>query len=50
MLKSSLTEAWISEFCAPVITVVATAEVETISLQNGLLFHDLLRFVLSLLF
>lgn len=43
MSKSSLMSSWMSEFCAPVVMVVPTAEVEAISLKNGLLFHDLLR-------
>lgn len=43
MSKSSLMSSWMSEFCAPVVMVVPTAEVESISLKNGLLFHDLLR-------
>lgn len=33
----------LSEFCAPVVVVVATAEVEALALKNGVLFHDLLR-------
>ena len=34
-----------SDFCAPVVAVVATAQVENLSLKNGLLFHDLLRYL-----
>jgi hypothetical protein len=33
------------EFCAPVVVTVTSPEVEKISLKNGLLFHDLLRYL-----
>lgn len=32
----------LSEFCAPVVVTLATAEAEKTCLQNGLLFHELL--------
>ena len=32
------------DYCAPVIIVVATEEAERISLQNGLLLHELFRY------
>jgi hypothetical protein len=34
-----------SDFCAPVVVVIATEEAERISLQNGLLLHELFRLV-----
>lgn len=39
----SITVVDCSEYCAPVIATVSTAEVEGICLKNGLLFHELLR-------
>jgi hypothetical protein len=32
------------DFCVPVVVTLATAEVEKICLQNGLLLHELLRY------
>lgn len=34
-----------SEFCAPVVVTLVSAEAEKICLKNGLLLHELLRFV-----
>ena len=42
MSRPSSLSKWKSEYCAPVVVAVTTAEVETISLKNGLLFHELL--------
>ena len=42
MTSRSLLPRWISEFCSPVVVTVATAEVESICLKNGLLLHELL--------
>lgn len=42
MAARPLLSKWIGEFCAPVVVTVATAEVESICLRNGLLLHELL--------
>jgi hypothetical protein len=42
MTSRPLLQKWIGEFCAPVVVTVATAEVESICLKNGLLLHELL--------
>lgn len=42
MSTRPLLNKWIGEFCAPVVVTVATAEVESICLRNGLLLHELL--------
>ena len=42
MSNRPLLTKWISEFCAPVVVTLATAEVESICLKNGLLLHELL--------
>jgi hypothetical protein len=34
-----------SDYCAPVVGTVVTGEVERICLKNGLLFHELLRYI-----
>jgi len=42
MSRPSSLSKWKNEYCAPVVVTVTTAEVETISLKNGLLFHEVL--------
>jgi hypothetical protein len=45
MAQRSLLSKWLVEYTSPVVVTVATAEAEAICLKNGLLFHELLRFV-----
>lgn len=40
--SSNIVSKWLDEYCAPVVACVATAEVESICLKNGLLLHELL--------
>eukprot|EP01038_Epipyxis_sp_PR26KG_P005036 gene5036-7027_t len=42
MTNRTLTSKWLSEYCAPVVITVTTAEAEGICLKNGLLLHELL--------
>lgn len=42
MSARPLLTKWIGEYCAPVVVTVATAEVESICLLNGLLLHEIL--------
>lgn len=43
MTTRSLLSKWLVEYTSPVVIVITTPQVENISLQNGLLFHELLR-------
>lgn len=44
MTSRSLLSKWFVEYTSPVVVTIATAEVESICLKNGLLFHELLRY------
>jgi hypothetical protein len=43
MASRSLLSKWFVEYTSPVVVTIATAEVESICLKNGLLLHELLR-------
>ena len=43
--NKSILSKWLVEFATPVVVTVTTENAEKISLQNGLLLHELLRWV-----
>jgi hypothetical protein len=45
MAAKSLLSKWLVEYTSPVVVTVSSAQAEIVSLQNGLLFHELLRYV-----